>query len=213
MSNKTEEKRAELRARLIDVAEAQIAERGLAGLKAREVTAEAGCALGALYNAVQDLDTLVLHVNSRTLARLGAALHAACQVACLGAGAGPEAVLQALAAGYVAFARENRRLWSALFEHRLPEGVDTPDWHKRDHAVLIEEIIAPLAQLRPDLNGEALVMRARTTFAAVHGVVQLALQGRFVGVPEDSLGDEVAALVRAMTRGTHLAQSDSDGAR
>lgn len=200
MSNKTEEKRAELRMRLIDVAEAQIAARGLGGLKAREVTAEAGCALGALYNAVQDLDTLVLHVNSRTLARLGAALHAACQ----GAGEAPEDVLQALAAGYVAFARENRRLWSALFEHRLPEGVETPDWHKRDHAVLIEEIIAPLAHLRPDLAGEALIMRARTTFAAVHGVVQLALQGRFVGVPEESLPDEVAALVSAMTRGTHL---------
>lgn len=207
MSNKTEEKRAELRVRLIDVAEAQIAARGLAGLKAREVTAEAGCALGALYNAVQDLDTLVLHVNSRTLARLGAALHAACQ----GAGDAPEDVLQALAAGYVAFARENRRLWSALFEHRLPEGVETPDWHKRDHAVLIEEIIAPLARLRPDLAGEALIMRARTTFAAVHGVVQLALQGRFVGVPEESLADEVAALVSAMTRGADLLRARTAG--
>lgn len=200
MGNKTETKRAELRERLIAVAEAQIAARGLAGLKAREVTAEAGCALGALYTAVQDLDTLVLHVNSRTLARLGAALHAACQ----GAAAEPEARLLALAAGYVAFARDNRRLWSALFEHRLPEGVETPDWHKRDHAVLIEEIIAPLAQLRADLAGEALVMRARTTFAAVHGVVQLSLQGRFVGVPEEDLAAEVAALVQAMLRGTHL---------
>lgn len=210
MSNKTEEKRAELRARLIAVAEAQIAERGLAGLKAREVTAEAGCALGALYNAVQDLDTLVLHVNSRTLARLGAALRAACLD---GVGEAPEALLQSLAAGYVAFARENRHLWSALFEHRLPEGVETPDWHKRDHAVLIEQIIAPLSQLRPDLAGEALVMRARTTFAAVHGVVQLSLQGRFVGVPEADLADEVAALVRAMTRGTPLAQNESLGKR
>lgn len=207
MSNKTEEKRAELRERLIAAAEAQIRARGLAGLKAREVTAEAGCALGALYTAVQDLDTLVLHVNSRTLARLGAALH----VARAGAGDSPEARLLALAAGYVAFARENRRLWSALFEHRLPEGVATPDWHRRDHAVLIEEIIVPLAELRPDLTGAALVRRAHTTFAAVHGVVQLALQGRFVGVPEDDLGAEVAALVQAMLRGVQALRESPPG--
>ena len=50
------EKRSDLRTRLIDAAEAEIAEKGLLGLKARDVTARAGCALGAIYNAVSDLD-------------------------------------------------------------------------------------------------------------------------------------------------------------
>lgn len=188
-------KRAELKTRLIDAAEDQIARNGLAGLKARAVTTQAGCALGALYNAVEDLDMLVLHVNSRTLARLGEALRAAVPEG------EPEAVMQALAASYVTFARENRALWIALFEHRLPEGREMPDWHRQDHAVLIEVLLEPLARLRPDLDRAALVLRARTTFAAVHGVVLLALQGRFVGVPMDDLGREVAALVSAMTRG------------
>lgn len=204
MTTKAEEKRAALKDRLIDVAEAQIAAHGLAGLKAREVTQAAGCALGALYNVVSDLDMLVLHVNSRTLARLGAALRASTPPP----PATDEDILLALAATYVDFALDNVRLWSALFEHRLPEGTEAPDWHRRDHHVLIAQITEPLSHLRPDLSDQALALRARTTFAAVHGVVHLSMQGRFVGVPRDALKSEVLALVRAMTRGSHLAATD-----
>ena len=71
MRNKREEARDDLRKRLVDAAEARIASQGLAALKAREVTADAGCALGALYTAFDDLDRLILQVNSRTLVRLG----------------------------------------------------------------------------------------------------------------------------------------------
>lgn len=77
MKTKREEQRDDLKKRLVDAAEARIAAGGLSGLKARDVTADAGCALGALYNVVEDLDRLILLVNSRTLARLGAALKAA----------------------------------------------------------------------------------------------------------------------------------------
>jgi AcrR family transcriptional regulator len=201
MGSNRDEKRAALRNRLIEAAEDQISQQGIDGLKARAVTTQAGCALGALYNAFDDLDMLIMHVNSRTLARLGAILRTALP----DLEATPEEVMQALAAGYVDFACENRNLWIALFEHRQPDGRETPDWHRQDHAVLIEGIAAPLKQLRPDLDDQTLVLRARTTFAAVHGVVLLALQGRFVGVPIEELRQEVSALVSAMTRGAHLA--------
>lgn len=204
MGNSRDEKRADLRKRLIDAAEEQIAAHGCASLKARAVTAQAGCALGALYNAFDDLDTLIMHVNSRTLSRLGETLQSALP--------DPEAtakdVMQALAARYVEFACDNRLLWISLFEHRPPEGQDIPDWHRQEHAVLIMGIMAPLNRLRPDLNDTDLGLRARTTFAAVHGVVLLALQGRFVGVPMASLHQEVSTLVSAMTRGAHLASKD-----
>jgi AcrR family transcriptional regulator len=200
---KTPEKdrKADLRTRLIEAAEAEIAEKGLLGLKARDVTQRAGCALGAIYNAVADLDELVMRVNSRTLERLGAALAPASDAG------GPEAVTLALADAYAVFALENRRLWSALFEHRLPEGVEMPDWHRQEHEVLIARIIAPLQRLRPDLPEADVRLRVRTLFGAVHGVVHLALQGRLVGVPEPLLRQEVAALVMALVMGAKLARS------
>lgn len=196
MAKKREENREELKKRLIDAAEARIAAGGLRGLKARDVTADAGCALGALYNVVEDLDHLILQVNSRSLARLGVALAAS-----VPAGAVPKEALLALAQGYVDFALGNFRLWSAMFNHRLPEGVEAPEWHRAEHAVLIAQIIGPLRQLRPDMDEAALVLRAKTVFAAVHGVVYLALTARFVATPRDVLPAEVAALVEAMMRG------------
>ncbi len=196
MAGKREEMRDDLRKRLIDAAEARIVSQGLDGLKAREVTADAGCALGALYNAFEDLDRLVLHVNSRSLARLGEALAAAVPER-----AAPREVLLALAQGYVDFALANYQLWSAMFNHRLPEGVAAPEWHREEHRVLIAQIIKPLSLMRPDLAPADLVRRAKTVFAAVHGVVYLGLTARFVGTPSDVLPAEVRALVEAMTRG------------
>jgi len=189
-------KREELRARLVGAAESEIAEKGLKGLKARDVTAKAGCALGALYNSVQDLDQLVILVNSRTLGRLGETLRAAVPVE-----ASPVEVMKSLAGAYVAFATAHPRLWSAVFFHRLPDGVEMPEWYKNEHAVLIAQLIEPLSKLRPDLGPDALRLRAQTLFAAVHGVVQLSFHGRYVGTPIELLESEVLALVDAMTRG------------
>ena len=193
------DRKADLRTRLIVAAEAEIAEKGLLGLKARDVTLRAGCALGAIYNAVADLDELVMRVNSRTLERLGQALAPASDAD------GPEAVTLALADAYAVFALQNRRLWSALFEHRLPEGVELPEWHRQEHEVLIARIVAPLHHLRPDLAEADVRLRVRTLFGAVHGVVHLALQGRLVGVPEPLLRQEVAALVGALVLGAKMA--------
>jgi AcrR family transcriptional regulator len=199
MATKTEKKREDLRKRLVDAAELAIAEGGLRGLKARDVTTKAGCALGALYNAVEDLDQLVMLVNSRTLASLGENLRMS-----VAQDATPTQAMQALAGAYVDFALDNTSLWSAIFNHKMAIGAEVPDWHKAEYPVLIAEIIAPLGLLRPDLPPEALTLRAQTLFASVHGVVQLAIHGRFVGVPVSSLKSEVAALVDAMTRGIHL---------
>ncbi len=76
-----------------------------------------------------------------------------------------------------------------------------PDWHRAEHEVVIEQIVAPLALLRPDLDEAARLLRARTMFAAVHGVVHLAVQGRFAGAPREHLKPEVEALVAALVRG------------
>lgn len=202
MRNDIIDRKADLKIRLIDAAEMEIAEKGLSELKARQVTARAGCALGGLYTAFADIDLLILHVNARTLARLGEALHAA-----IPAGADPVSVMHALAGAYLAFAEQNQRLWAAVFSHQLSESYEIPEWHMVNHSVLISEIIAPLSKLRPDLDPETRRVRAQSIFAAVHGVVQLSMNGRYVGAPRALLSREVHALVTAMTRGLTTGQT------
>ena len=72
MPRETEKRRAELREKLIDIAEAQIRENGTASLRARALAEEADCAVGAIYNVFTDMPGLQLAVNGRTFARLGA---------------------------------------------------------------------------------------------------------------------------------------------
>jgi AcrR family transcriptional regulator len=196
MSAKRQERREDLRTRLIEAATARIMSGGLQKLRARDVTIDAGCALGALYNAFADLDDLIMHVNSQTLKRLDAAIGVAIRDV-----GNPGEVLKVLALGYLAFARDNRALWRALFEHHLPDNVAQPHWQLAEHEALIEHIVEPLAELQPSLNDKELRIRSRSLFAAVHGIISISLEGRFVGIAEAALATEVGRFVDIMVTG------------
>ena len=205
MAQNKEQKREALRAKLTIAAESEIEALGIEGLKARNITAKAGCALGALYNAVDDLNELIMLVNSRTLARLAQKLRH-----CIPDGAKPDEAMHALSQAYVDFVLTEPRLWFAAFHHRLPEGQEFPQWHQNEYIVLIDFIAGPLAKIRPDLAPAPLALRAQTLFAAVHGVVQLCLNGQFVGSPRDELANEVKGLIDAMTRGMNNLSAAND---
>lgn len=204
MTGKRELKREDLRTRLIEAARGRIVAEGVSALRARDVTQDAGCALGGLYTVFADLYELVLYVNSTTLASLERSL-ALSEVE----GAAPADRLRHLARGYLRFALENRHLWMALFEHKLPDGREVPRWHLEEHLFLIGFIAEPLAELQPDMSPEDRVIRARTLFGAVHGIISLSLEGRFVGLPVERLESEVDDLVRMIAAGAASARGAS----
>ena len=195
--SKTLERRAKLRKELIQAAERMIAERGLAGLKTRDLARDIGCANGAVYNLVADIDELILRVGSRTLHRLDEALSAA-----EGAGeSSPQEALVRIAIAYCDFAADNLQLWRALFEHRMGPGKVVPDWSVEDQMRLFRHIYQPLATLFPKRSREELGITARSLFSAVHGMVALGLEQKLVAVPLPALRKEIAGLVRAMIDG------------
>ncbi|WP_027552021.1 TetR/AcrR family transcriptional regulator [Bradyrhizobium sp. Cp5.3] len=195
--SKALERREKLKEALIVAAERMIAERGLAGLKTRDLAREIGCANGAVYNLVADVDELILRVGSRTLRRLDAALTGA-----EGAGpASPQETLVRIAIAYCDFAAENLELWRALFEHRMERGKMVPDWAINEQMELFGHIYRPLAALFPKRGPEQLGITARSLFSAVHGMVALGLEQKLVAVPLPALRNEIAGLVRAMLDG------------
>lgn len=203
MASKRELKREDLKARLIEAARARIEAGGLLALRARDVTQDAGCALGGLYTVFEDLHDLVFHVNSRTLAALEKSLDLETLRALP-----PADRLRHLARGYLRFALENRNLWQALFEHRLPEGRDVPQWHLDEHLFLIGHIAEPLREVEPEMSEEQRAIRARTLFGAVHGVISISLEGRFVGLPVESLEQELDDFVRTIAAGAALRRDE-----
>ncbi|MBR0787212.1 TetR/AcrR family transcriptional regulator [Bradyrhizobium iriomotense] len=195
--SKALERREKLRIDLIQAAERMIAERGLVGLKTRDLAREIGCANGAVYNLVTDVDELVLRVGSRTLHRLDEALSAAESAG----DPSPQETLVRIAIAYCDFAAENLELWRALFEHRMAADKILPDWSVNDQLQLFRHIHHPLALLLPKRGQEQLGITARSLFSAVHGMVALGLEQRLVAVPLPALRKEIAGLVRAMIDG------------
>lgn len=196
MAGRREEKREELKTRLIEAARNRIVSDGLASLRARDVTQDAGCALGGLYTVFTDLSDLVIHVNSLTLRALEETLSLA-EVT----DRSPTDRLRNLAQGYLKFAIANRNLWKALFDHYPPEGTPTPQWHLDEHLFLMSVIAEPLADLQPEMSAEDRAVRARTLFGAVHGVISITLEGRFVGLPPERLERELDEFVITIAAG------------
>lgn len=194
--SETQRRREEQRQALIAAAERAIAAQGLAGLKARELASEVGCSLGAIYNLVQDMDELVLRVGSRTLSRLDVALTEV--------ESGPEGAVErlvAIALAYCRFARANLHLWRTLFDHRMAEGSEVPDWAVSEQMQLFRHIAVPLSELLPNASGDRLALLTRTLFSAVHGVLVLGLDEKLIAVPVAALEQQIDMLVRLVCAG------------
>lgn len=189
-------KRDALRMKLIDAAEQQMKANGLTGLRARDITKDAGCALGGLYNAFGDLNELVLHVNARTLDRLNVAIATARK------GLAPKESLLAIALAYTRFAQENRALWDALYDHKIPDDAEIPAWFRSHQSNVISHVIHDIAALQPSLPEKTRLLRASTYFSAIHGIVAISLQGRFLGLPADHLYEEIERFVGYILSGS-----------
>ena len=197
-------RRENLREALVDAAERTIAAHGLAQLKARALAREVGCALGAIYNVFPDLGALIMAVNSRSFALLDAALRREADAAMTPDGsqrAVASRMLIALATGYLDFAAEHTHRWRALFDFRVPDGQDLPEWHMKEQEALFLHLEAPLAILQPTLPAAERALLARSLFSAAHGMVLLGLEGKIVHLPLPYLREQVALVVAAMGRG------------
>ena len=201
------DRRARLREDLIEATERRIADAGLDGLKARDLARDVGCALGAIYNVFPDLDALIIAVNGRTLALLEAHLDQGVE-GTEADGAAEHAVddLAGLAQTYLTFALEHRRRWQALFQHRLAEGAELPDWYRMQQATLFSRVEEPVRRLVPGLDAQACALLGRSVFSATHGVVALGLDEKLATLPQEVLRDQLDIVVRAVGNGLKTAR-------
>jgi len=189
-------KRARLRDDLVMAAETAIAEGGLSALRARSLAETVGCAVGAIYNVFPDLDALIFAVNARTLEALDAALAASVREA-----DDPETAMQRLALTYHGFSRSQRRRWTAVFAHQMPDGATPPDWYLAVVGRLFRHIEGPLARLLPDATPEQRSGLARTLFSATHGIVSLGLEEKLGPAPDAVIANALVVMTRSWVLG------------
>lgn len=192
MAGKVEERKAKLRAALIDAAERQIEAGGLSSLKARALAQESGCSVGAIYNLFADMDALAMAVNARTFRRLGSFVSAKVTEA---ANDAPNAQMVTMSHGYLEFAVAHTNLWRALFDLEMSVDGPVPDWYLVELRAVFALIAAPLAKIFPDMDEDARNLMVRALFSAVHGIVLLGLERRISAVPQDQIEIMLAQLI------------------
>ena len=186
-------KSEETHRRVLEAAIAAVEAGGIEAVNIRKIAADAGYSVGSVYKHFADQDALLLAVNSVTLGRIKDLMASKVETV-----DEPLARLKALALAYLAFARDNRNLWMTLFSHHLPEGKAVPEWHIQENIALLGFIAAPLRELDPSMMEEDLAARTRTAFAAVHGLVTISLEARFVGLSGEKLEQEMNFLVERL---------------
>ena len=99
--------------RILASARALLAEKGVGGLRARELAERSGVATGSLYKFYPELDALIGAVNLETYCELTAHLQAASALRA------DDALLRLmqLARAYLVFVRDNAALWSVLLDY------------------------------------------------------------------------------------------------
>lgn len=186
--------RDRLKSAIVRTSREILARDGLDGLQARKVASASDCSVGTIYNLFGSLDMVIIAANAETLAELLERMASSK----LDSGALADK-LDALAMAYLAFAIERNNEWRAVFEHRLPARVQVPDWYKQGQG----EIFALVAEnLQPALvTSEERLEAAHTLFAAVHGVITLALDPKLGEFDETTATRRVQFITKALAEG------------
>ena len=180
--------RAGFVALVCEAAEGIVRDQGVRALGMRPLAAAIGYAPNSIYNAVGDLDAVLLRVNARTFGRLKAALAAA-----LDPDAPARANAAALASAYLAFVAADPAVWSLVSEYTPARGAAAPEWYWEALAGATDLVDATLAPLLPDAAERAQAVAA--LWASLHGLASLSTSGKLGALTDAAPADLARMLV------------------
>jgi AcrR family transcriptional regulator len=150
----------------------QMADTGFARFSAREIAKRIGYTIGTIYNVMGTHDALILTINGMTLDLWRDHLQARL------ANAGDDRLHTAISA-YFEFAILHRHAWSAIYDFRLPEGVDPPQDYAEKVSGITQIVVDVIADALPAAARAETPALARSLLAAVHGHCVFTLNGTF----------------------------------
>ena len=199
MAKAAENRRKALRDTLIDLAETEIEEHGIAAIKARPLAQAAGCSVGAIYNVFDDLEDIIIAVNGRTFRKLGHYVATALEGQ---DDLPPTERLVVMSYAYLDYAAAHPHLWRALFDLQMSTDMDVPDWYLEELGRLFSYIDGPVQECFPQMGRDEVALMTRGLFSSIHGIVLLGLENRISGVPRDQIRNMIALILRSSTGNT-----------
>jgi AcrR family transcriptional regulator len=173
MGRRSDHGREELEALILDTGRQVMAEGGYARFSAREVAKRIGYSVGTVMHVFGNVDQLVMTINARTFALWAQWLEER-----LNGVQGQDRIL-ILVHGYFEFAALHRNLWSAIYEHRVPEGMAMVESLAAERIRLTSVIEREVAAMLPDLSVADAGALTSSLIATVHGHCAFLLGGTF----------------------------------
>ncbi len=173
MGRRSDHSREELEALILGVGQELMACVGFARFSAREVAKRIGYSVGTIMHLFGGVDQLVLAINSRTFILWTDWLEERLS------GASGNDRIRALVQGYFDFAEQHCNLWTAIYEHRLPDGAAIPEAQIEQRAHLMAVVGREIGLVLPHMEHEDVARLARSLVATVHGHCAFALGGSF----------------------------------
>lgn len=173
MGRRSDHGREELQALILEAGRDVMAESGYARFSAREVAKRIGYSVGTVMHVFGNVDALVMEINARTFGAWTQWLEERLEDK-----QGSDRIL-VLVDGYFAFAAEHRNLWSAIYEHRVPDTAKMADALVIERKKLTSVIAREVASVLPHRSSEFTTTLASSLIAAVHGHCAFLLGGTF----------------------------------
>lgn len=201
MGRRSDHGRDELEALILNAGREVMAEVGYARFSAREVAKRIGYSVGTVMHVFGNVDGLVMEINARTFATWTVWLEERLEHA-----QGRQRIL-VLVDGYFAFAAEHRNLWSAIYEHRVPDTMDFAETLVTHRRRLTGVIAREVAAVLPGVSETTITALTGSLIATVHGHCAFLLGGTFalIGVEHPQELAETRVLEILAANGADLA--------
>ncbi len=179
----------EIKDMVLVAAEDLVVEGGLTQLRVRNIAVKIGYTVGSIYMVFDNMDDLILHVKGRTLDELAEEMESThCS--------SPGQCLEKLASTYIHFASQNFNRWTMVFDHRLPESVEVPEWYQRKVDRLHSIFEAQFALLQPILTSSQRKQTALAFLGGIHGICVFMLTTHLGGLKEKDMKESAALLAK-----------------
>ncbi len=195
MARRSEHSQEEIKEMVLSASETIVIEEGFAELKVRRVAMDIGYTVGSIYMVFDNMADLFMHVKGRTLDDIANQLNQNLE------NNNAEKAIKHLAKSYLAYASENLNRWNMIFEHRLAENEQVPEWFQTKIDSVFSLVEIQFNQLSTSHSEEQNKLAARSLWSGVHGVCSLSLSGKIDLLGTNNTEDAVELLVDNFIKG------------
>ena len=166
MVRRSDHTKLEIRTMVIAAGQKIIKEFGFDELSTRKIANEIGYSVGTLYHFFDNYDDIILHINAVTIDDLRQFI-----INNMDAQSEDFVQIKQLANLYIDFSKFDYNRWSAVFEYKLLNNVELPNWYKTKINSLFEFIQKPLLNI---IKNDFLAQKhSKILWAGVHGICSL----------------------------------------